>query len=190
MADTQTPYDIKVRRSLYDVEPASAVHRSPGHYRDLDDLDAAGIIAADQSVVVTAVLAAEEGGGLPGEPVPAISAQVYCGDGVTAVVRWSSSELVWAGKRDTVAMRQVLARAQRIADLANDLATGAPIPMDGPVDRVVEEVAWDMQSSWGLAHCTDAAAPVLDHRLAVQLARHAMARLCLIRDREGFDPLP
>jgi hypothetical protein len=189
MADTKTPYDIKVRRSLYDVEPASTARRSPGHYRDLDDLDAAGIVAADEDVTVTAVYAAEEEGNHPGEPVGALAASVYVWQG-EAVTRWSSSELTFADKRGTLAMRQVLARAQRIADLANDLAAGTPIPMDGPVDHVVDEVAADMQRSWGLFHCSEASAPVLGDNLARSQARHAIARLCLIRDRDGSGPLP
>jgi hypothetical protein len=177
MAD-EIPYDIKVRRDRY-IRGG----------RDLDDLDAAGIVAADEDVVVTAVYAAEEEGNHPGDPIPAFQVSVYVWDG-QAVTRWSSSELTFADKRSTVAMRQVLARAQRIADLANDLATGTPIPMDGPTDRVVDEVAADMQRSWGLAYCTDVNAPVLEDRIARQMTFHAMARLCLIRDRDGFDPLP
>jgi hypothetical protein len=177
MAD-QIPYDIRVRRERY-------VHTG----QDLDDLDAAGIVAADDTVVVRAVYAAEEEGNHPGEPVPALAAAVFVWYG-EAVTHWSSSELTSADKRGNLAMRQVLARAQRIADLANDLATGTPIPMDGPTDRVVDEVAADMQRSWGLAYCTDVNAPVLEDRIARQMTFHAMARLCHIRDRDGCDPLP
>jgi hypothetical protein len=176
MADTLTPYEIVVRRSRY-----NGLH--------LDDLDAAGIVAADQGVTVIPVYAEEEEGNHPGEAIPFLSAEVYVWEG-SAVVRWSSAELTWADKRDTIVMRQVLARAQKIADLANDLANGVPIPMENPLDRVVDEVAADMQRSWGLAYCTDANAPVLEDRIAHQLAFHAMARLCLIRDRDGQNPLP
>jgi hypothetical protein len=177
MAD-EIPYDIRVRRDRY-IRAG----------RDLDDLDAAGIVAADEDVVVTAVYAAEEEGNHPGDPIPAFQVSVYVWDG-QAVTRWSSSELTFADKRGNIAMRQVLARAQRIADLANDLATGTPVPMDGPVDRVVDEVAADMQRSWDLAYCTDVNAPALEDRIARQMTFHAMARLCLIRDRDGSDPLP
>lgn len=176
MTGTQTPYDVVVRRSRY-----NGLH--------LDDLDAAGIVAADQGVTVIPVYAEEEEGNHPGEAVPYLSAEVYAWEG-RAVVRWSSAELMWADKRDTTAMRQVLARAQRIADLANDLANGVPPTLENPLDQVVAEVAADMHNSWGLAYCTDVNAPVLDDRVARQMARHAMARLCLIRDRDGTDPLP
>lgn len=175
MTGTQTPYDVVVRRSRY-----NGLH--------LDDLDAAGIVAADQGVTVIPVYAEEEEGNHPGEAVPSLSAEVYAWEG-RAVVRWSSAELMWADKRDTLAMRQVLARAQRIADLANDLATGTPPPLEGPLDRVVDEVAADMQRSWGLAHCSEAAAPTLDWSLARQMARHSMARYDLIRERDGIDYL-
>jgi hypothetical protein len=174
MADTKTPYDISVRRCRYDGTP-------------LDDLDAAGVVVADRSVTVVAVYAAEEEGNHPGEPVPAILANVYVWEGVA--VAGVDAGLTAADARDTLAMRQVLARAQRIADLANDLATGTPPPLDGPLDRVIDEVAADMQRSWGLAHCSEATAPPLDDNLARQLARHALARAGLIRDRDGVDPL-
>jgi hypothetical protein len=176
VADTLTPYDITVRHSSYNGLP-------------VDDYVAAGIVAADESVTIIAVYAEEEEGNHPGEALPFLSAVVYVWEG-SAVVRWSSAELTWADKRDTLAMRQVLARAQKIADLANDLANGVPIPMENPLDRVADEVAADMQRSWGLAYCTDANAPVLEDRIAHQLAFHAMARLCLIRDRDGQNPLP
>lgn len=54
---------------------------------------------------------------------------------------------------------------------------------------IVEEVADDLQRSWNLAHGTSATAPRLDDQMAAQLARHAIARLALIRDRDGIDPL-
>jgi hypothetical protein len=184
MADL-TPYDIRVRRELH-LSVGWAKYLVP---RDLDDLEAAGIVVAEQTVWVTAAYAAEEEGSHPGESVPALYAEVFAWGG-EAVTRWSSSELTFADKRGNLAMRQVLARAQRVADLANDLATGTPIPMDGPTDRVVDEVAADMQRSWGLAYCTDVNAPVLEDRIARQMTFHAMARLCLIRDRDGCDPLP
>lgn len=173
MTTVPAPYEIVARRSRYDGRP-------------LDDLDAAGVVAAEQSVTVTAVYAEEEEGNHPGDAIPALSVEVYPWL-LEAVSRWSSAELTFADKRATLAMRQVLARAQRIADLANDLATGTPPPMDGPLDRVVNEVAADMQRSWGLAHCSEAAAPALGDDLSRQLARHAIARLGLIRDRDGID---
>jgi hypothetical protein len=178
--DTEAPFEIRVRRD-----------RGTLAIRELDDLEAAGIVAADECVTVTAVFAAEECNYQPGEPVPAIYAEVYVQFG-EAVTRWSSSELTYADKRYTLAMRQVIGRAQRIADLANALAHGEdPGPLlVGPSDRVADEVAADMQRSWGLAHCTEANAPVLGDSLARQLAFHAMARLCIIRDREGTDSLP
>ena len=187
MADTFTPYDIKVRRELYRItRSATSV---TGRYHNLDDLDAAGIVAADQNVVVTAVYAAEEEGNHPGEPVPALNAEVYVWMGA-AVTRWASSQLTFADRRGTIAMRQVLARAQRIADLANDLADGVPIPLEGPVDRVVDEVAANLQRSWSLLHCSEATAPPLSDQFARSLARHAMGRLRIIRDRDGSEPLP
>jgi hypothetical protein len=188
MAD-QIPYDIKVRRTRFDSGPRrDDAYPQPSRFRDLDDLEAAGIVAADQTVCVVAVWSAEEEGNHPGEPVPALYADVYPWEG-EAVVRWTSMELRFADKRGTLAMRQVLARAQRIADLANDLATGTPIPMDGPVDRVVDEVAADMQRSWGLFHCSEATAPTLGDNLARSLSRHAIARLDLIRVRDGGESL-
>src|ERR1700733_10879794 len=135
MAD-QIPYGIRVRRELYDAAPSSLVRGTPGCYRDIDDLDAAGIVAADESVVVTAVYAADEAGSHAGEPAPPLHAVVYVWEG-EAVIYWLTSDGA-RDKRGTLAMRQVLARAQRIADLANDLATGPPIPMDGPLDRGVD----------------------------------------------------
>lgn len=57
-------------------------------------------------------------------------------------------------------------------------------------DKIVDEVAGELSRSWNLAYCSDANAPVLSERLAHQLAFHAMARLCVIRDRDGIDPLP
>jgi hypothetical protein len=176
MAD-EIPYDIKVRRDRY----------TRGG-RDLDDLDAAGIVAADEDVVVTAVYAAEEEGNHQGEPVFALAASVYVWDG-EAVTRWSSSELTFADKRGNIAMRQVLARAQRIADLANDLASGVPIPLEGPVDRVVDEVADQLQRSWNLAHCSDANVPALQLGVARALSRHAIHRLWAIGQRDGVTQL-
>lgn len=173
MTTVLAPYAIVARRSRHDGTP-------------LDDLDAAGVVVAEQGVTVTAVYAAEEEGNHPGDAVPALSAEVYPWLR-EAVTRWSSSELTFADGRATLAMRQVLARAQRIADLANDLANGVPTPMDGPLDRVVDEVAADMQRSWNLAHCSEAGAPALGDNLSRQLARHAIARLGLIRDRDGID---
>jgi hypothetical protein len=177
MAD-QIPYDIKVRRERF-------VPTGP----DLDDLDAAGIVAADDTVVVSAVYAAEEEGSHPGERVPALTVAVYVWQG-EAVTRWSSSELTFADKRANLAMRQVLARAQRVADLANDLANGVPIPLEGPIDRVVDEVAANLQRSWSLLHCSEATAPPLSNLFARSLARHMMGRLRIIRDRDGSEPLP
>jgi hypothetical protein len=56
-------------------------------------------------------------------------------------------------------------------------------------DAVVAEVAGELASTWNLAHCTQVGY-ALDEGLAVQLARHAMSRLCVIRDRDHIDPLP
>jgi hypothetical protein len=113
MADQPPLYDIRVRRSRYNSAAT-----------DRGDLEAAGIVAALASVDVTAVFPQDEAGdNLAGDAVPAIYASVYAEDG-TAAVRWSSAELAYAGEREVEAMRRVLTRAQRIADLANALAAG------------------------------------------------------------------
>lgn len=116
---TQAPYDIAVRRNRrggQGVWPKYVWH-------NLDDLEAAGIVAAGERVEVCAVFAAREDDNLPGEVAGAIWAEVYAYDPVAAV-RWESSDLTWAEARDTGGMQRVLARAQRIADLANALAHG------------------------------------------------------------------
>jgi hypothetical protein len=185
------PYDIRVRSILADVYPRPL---------DLDDLDAAGRVAADQGVYVTAVLAAPEEGWERGEPVPDLSAEVYVWNGAP-VVRWTAAGAIsdYADGRDTLAMRQVLARAQLIADLAGEFAAGRPVPMgelEGGeyvasvvTDRLVDEVAYELQASWDLAHCTEVGAPVLPLNLARPLARRALHRYYVIRRRDGADPL-
>jgi hypothetical protein len=172
-------YDIRVRRTRWSSS-------------DLDDLDAAGIVAALAPVDVTAVYTSEEDGNRPGYCVHGIAAAVYADEG-RAVVRWSSSELTSAGEREIEAMRRVLARAQRIADLANALARGVDpadvLGLPRTVDQVVDEVAGYLQDMWNLAECSEATAPTLDLNRARQLARAAMVRLALIRDRDDMNPL-
>jgi hypothetical protein len=56
-------------------------------------------------------------------------------------------------------------------------------------DFIIAEVADELARSYSLAHCSEPG-HVLDERIALQLARHAMSRLCTIRDRDHIDPLP
>jgi hypothetical protein len=181
------PHDIKARRTLQDVWPQPA---------DLDVLEAAGVVAADEAVYVTAAFAADEDGYRRGEPVPGVHAEVYAWGGA-ALVSWPSVRPT--SRRATLAMRQALARAQLIADLANDIAAGRltpPLELQGGdyvtsviTDGLVGEVAAELERSWGLAHCSEATAPVLPQGLARQLAMHALHRYHVIRQRDGADPL-
>lgn len=52
-------------------------------------------------------------------------------------------------------------------------------------EEIVAEVSEVLQRQAGLRHM-----PALTEQDARSLARHAMSRLCIIRDREGKDPLP
>jgi hypothetical protein len=54
---------------------------------------------------------------------------------------------------------------------------------------IVEEVAGEMARAWDLNYCTEAGAPKLGRLDALSMARHAMSRLSVIRDRDHIDPL-
>ena len=52
-------------------------------------------------------------------------------------------------------------------------------------EEIVAEVAEALQRKAGLLY-----APAFTDQVARSLAREVMSRLCVIRDREGTDPLP
>lgn len=177
--------------------------RSGTEQRSLSVATAAGLLADWETILVGAVAAESNSWLEKGEASPALTLVLWgnplCGeDGEPRfVMRWASGTPVPPGSGEAAAMHQVITRAQQIAALAEKLRDQEDGDADGPAsepadepdgvtDRAVTEVAIAL-GRYAELHPDPV---VLTHEQALRLARHAMTRLCLIRDRDGTDPLP
>jgi hypothetical protein len=170
---------------------------------------AAGLLADGETITVAAIADGPGHGMNKGEPVPGMSLVLWVNPLAGEpgepryVMRWASGSLVYPGPDETGALHRVVATAGRIAALAERLrddedaadalaeslrdGAGADEPDEVPaLDRVIAEVADALGRYAGL----DSNGLALDRHQALGLARAAMSRLCLIRDRDGIDPLP
>ena len=183
-------YDIDTWRNGTEQHGLS-VATAAGLLADWETITVAGVATesnnwlerGEASPALTLVLWGNPLAGEPGEP--------------RFVMRWASGTPVPPGSAEATTMHRVIDRAQQSAALAEKLrdqedgevdgldSEPADEP-DGVTDRAVTEVAIALGR-----HAELHPDPVtLTHEQTLRLARHAMERLCLIRDRDGTDPLP
>lgn len=157
---------------------------------------AAGLLADGETLTV-GVLAAEQGPGVnKGEPVPGLSMTLWENplDGEDGeppfMMRWTSGTTVAPGSAEAEVMHRVITRASAIAQRAEALQNETPWPDEQDGADATERVVTEVAVALGRQAELDPDPVVLTHDETLRLARHAMDRLCLIRDRDGIDPLP
>lgn len=101
-------------------------------------------------------------------------------DGLNYAPIYAAHALIILGERLNVpAVLKLLFRAG-VLDTGHEVAVR---------NIIVDEVADEMTRAWDLNYCTEPNTPKLDQHQALLMARHAMSRLSVIRDRDHIDPL-